>query len=294
MRFDPEVQQAAARYQLGLPRMPVSGRSGELLGRGTGSSLEFQEYREYQLGDDIRHLDWAAYARSDALMVRLYREEISPRMEILLDASRSMTSVDPTGPLSESDSMKARTARQLAGMFAHLGGNLGGRPALIPITDRTPLEPLPFESLDGLNSLSFDGSRTLVDALNSHAVPLKRQTVRVVISDFLFPHDPDLLMRRLAGDASVLWILQVLNAWEAKPTTLGGRKLVDLETTEEANLQVVEKTIAEYSARLLALQQELSRACRRVHATFAILTAERGLLDLCGNELCAAEILRPT
>ncbi len=294
MRFDPEVQQAAARYQLGLPRMPVSGRSGELLGRGTGSSLEFQEYREYQIGDDIRHLDWAAYARTDAMMVRLYREEISPRMEILLDASRSMTSVDPTGPLSESDSMKAQAARQLAGLFALLGGNLGGRPALIPITDRSPLEALPFESLDGLNTLRFDGSRSLREALDDHAIPLKRQTVRVVISDFLFPHDPDLLMRRLAGDASVLWILQVLNAWEAKPTTLGGRKLVDLETTEEANLQVVEKTIAEYSARLLTLQQELARACRRVHATFAILIAERGLLDLCGNELCAAEILRPT
>ncbi len=294
MRFDPEVQQAAARYQLGLPRMPVSGRSGELLGRGTGSSLEFQEYREYQIGDDIRHLDWAAYARTDAMMVRLYREEISPRMEILLDASRSMSSVDPTGPLGESDSMKAHAARQLAGLFATLGGNLGGRPALIPITDRSPLEALPFESDEGLSTLQFNGSRSLREALDAHAIPLKRQTVRVVISDFLFPHDPDLLMRRLAGDASVLWILQLLNAWEAKPTTLGGRKLVDLETTEEANLQVVEKTIAEYSARLLALQQELSRACRRVHATFAILIAERGLLDLCGNELCAAEILRPT
>ncbi len=294
MRFDPDVQQAAARYQLGLPRMPVAGRSGELLGRGTGSSLEFQEYREYQIGDDIRHLDWAAYARTDAMMVRLYREEISPRMEILLDASRSMTSVDPTGSLSESDSMKARAARQLAGLFALLGGNLGGRPALIPITDRTPLEALPFESHEGLNALRFDGSRSLRQALDDHAIPLKRQTVRVVISDFLFPHDPDLLMRRLAGDASVLWVLQVLNAWEAKPTTLGGRKLVDLETAEEANLQVIEKTIAEYSARLLTLQQELSRACRRVHATFAILIADRGLLDLCGNELCAAEILRPT
>ena len=94
-----------------------------------------------------------------------------------------------------------------------------------------------------------------------------------------------ILLRRLAGDASVLWILQVLNAWEAHPTPLGGRKLVDLETTEEANLQLVEKTIANYSARLLALQQELTRACRRVHAIFAILIAERGLLDLCGNEL---------
>ena len=294
MRFDPEVQQAAARYQLGLPRMPVSGRSGELLGRGTGSSLEFQEYRQYQPGDDIRHLDWAAYARSDALMVRLYREEISPRMEILLDASRSMMSNDPTRDTSDREPIKTAVARQLAGLFTLLGGNLGGRPALIPVTDNTPLEPLPLESMDRLTTLPFDGSRTLREALDAHAIPLKRQTVRVVISDFLFPHDPDALLRRLAGDASVLWVLQLLNAWEARPTTVGGRKLVDLETHEEANLQVVEKTIAEYSARLLALQQELARGCRRVHATFAILIAERGLPDLCANELCAAEILRPT
>src|SRR5512134_4097662 len=91
MRHDPEDQRAVSSYQLGIPRMPVAGRSGELLGRGTGSSVEFQEYREYLPGDDIRHVDWAAYARSDALMVRLYREEISPRVQVLLDASRSMT-----------------------------------------------------------------------------------------------------------------------------------------------------------------------------------------------------------
>lgn len=293
MRFDPEVQQAVARYQLGLPHMPVSGRSGELLGRGTGSSLEFQEYRQYHPGDDIRHLDWAAYARSDALMVRLYREEISPRMEILLDASQSMTSSDPTRENFEREPIKATVARQLASTLTLLGGNLGGRPSLIPITDSTPLEPLPLESLDRLDTLPFVGRRSLREALDARAVPLKRQTVRVVISDFLFPHDPDALLRHLAGDASVLWVLQVLNAWEARPTAVGGRKLLDLETQEEANLQVVEKTIAEYSARLLALQQELARACRRVHATFAILIAERGLTDLCANELCVAEILRP-
>ncbi len=293
MRFDREVQQAVARYQLGLPRMPVSGRSGELLGRGTGSSLEFQEHREYQPGDDIRHLDWAAYARSDSLVVRLYREEISPRAEILLDASRSMTSSDPTLDLARQESPKAWVAKQLAATFTLLAGELGGRPSLIPLTDQTPLEPWPVESLDGLASLPLNGHRSLLEALDAHAIPLKRQTVRVVISDFLFPHDPDALLRRLAADASVLWVIQVLNAWEARPTSVGGRKLVDLETNEEANLQVVEKTIAAYSARLLELQQGLARACRRVHATFAIAIAERGLLDLCANELCAAEILRP-
>ena len=111
MTGDPDVLRAASLYQLGLPRIPVSGRSGELLGRGTGTSLEFQEYREYMPGDDIRHLDWAAYARSDHLMVRLFREEISPRMEIVLDVSRSMS----TSP------EKMLLARQIAGLFAPLG-----------------------------------------------------------------------------------------------------------------------------------------------------------------------------
>ncbi|MEO1999754.1 MAG: DUF58 domain-containing protein, partial [Planctomycetaceae bacterium] len=83
MRADPAVRRAADRYQLGLPSTPIRGIAGELLGRGTGSSLEFQEYREYLPGDDVRHLDWAAYARSDSLMVRLYREEVSPITEVL-------------------------------------------------------------------------------------------------------------------------------------------------------------------------------------------------------------------
>src|SRR5277367_6066984 len=126
VRHDPEVQQSLATYRLASPRLPVAGATGELLGRGTGSSLEFQEYREYLPGDDIRHVDWSAYARSDALMVRLYRDEISPRTEILLDASRSMTAGGEAKP---------RVARQLAALFALLCGRVGGRSVVVPLDD---------------------------------------------------------------------------------------------------------------------------------------------------------------
>src|SRR5262245_28859639 len=180
MFTDPEVQRAAEVFQLGLPRTPAAGRSGELLGRGTGSSLEFQEYREYVPGDDIRHLDWGAYARSDTLMVRLFREEISPRTEVLLDASRSMNA---------DASHKPRVARQLAALFALLSGRLGGRPAVLPVGDG-PLVPLGLDGLEQLQSLAFSGRATLDELLASGRVPLKRQAVRIVISDFLFPHDP--------------------------------------------------------------------------------------------------------
>src|SRR5262249_12938555 len=205
MLNDPEVQRAADVYQLGLPRAPAAGRSGELLGRGTGSSLEFQEYREYVPGDDIRHLDWGAYARSDALMVRLYREEISPRTEILVDASRSMTSGGKT---------KEHVTRQLAALFALLSGRLGGRPRIIPLQDRPP-QALGLDGLGNLGEISFVGRTPFAELLASNQVPLKRQAIRIVISDFLFPHDPGALVRRLAGDASALWLLQVLTAWES-------------------------------------------------------------------------------
>ena len=282
MLHDPEVQRAADTYLLGLPRTPAAGRSGELLGRGTGSSLEFQEYREYVPGDDIRHLDWGAYARSDTLMVRLFREEISPKTEILLDASRSMMS---------GGDLKPRVARQLAALFAMLSARLGGRPVVVPLADG-PATPLGLDALDRLSALPFEGRSNLDELLHVHLVPLKRQAVRIVISDFLFPHDPAALVRRLAADASALWLVQVLSDWEAAPTVLGGRRLNDIETDAQADLVLDRKAVAGYLARLTAVQQELLRNCRRAHATFVSLVADRGLPALCRNDLCAAGILR--
>lgn len=284
MRQDPEVQRAGNSYRLGLPRFPMTGRTGELLGRGAGSSLEFQEYRAYQPGDDIRHLDWAAYARSDALMVRLYREEVSPRSEVLLDASRSMTTGGTQKPL---------VARQLAALFALLAAQLGGRPSLIVLNDQRPLEALSPEGLDRLGSAPFEGVATLPALLAENAVPLKKQAVRVVISDFLFQGDPEQLVRRLAGDASTLWMIQVLTEWESAPTPLGGRRLVDVESSASSDLLLDRKTVAAYTDRLRRLQEEYARQCRRAHAVWTTVIADRGLAGICSDELCAAGILMP-
>ncbi len=284
MKDDPQVQRAVSQYQLGLPRSPVAGRAGELLGRGTGSSLEFLEHREYAPGDDVRHLDWAAYARSDALMVRLYREEISPRLEILLDASRSMTS----GP----EGIKSRLACQLAAMFGLLSGQTGGRPVIRVMDDSAKFPALELGELQLLSKLDFAGRETLPNLLAQRRFPLSRQSVRIVISDFLFPCDPAGLIRRLASDASVLWVVQVLHGWEADPRPMGGRRLIDVETRSELNLMLNPQTIERYRQRLAALQAELMRQCRRAHASFVTVTADDGLDRICRESLCPPGILR--
>ncbi len=283
MLRDPIVQRCLDGYQLGLPRVPISGRSGELLGRGTGSSLEFQEYRQYMPGDDIRHIDWSTYARSDQLMVRLYREEISPRTQVFVDTSRSMNTGEQAKPL---------VARQLGALFCLLSARLGGQPQLVPLSDELPLRPVSVEGLGQFYQQPFSASVTLPELLDKQALPLKPQGLRIVISDFLFPHDPETLIRRLAAGASVLWIVQLLNAWEANPTPLGGRRLVDIEAGSELDLQIDQRTIQVYLNRLNVLQTELQRQCRRAHAIFVTLAADDGLESLCRGELSAAGVLR--
>eukprot|EP00913_Durusdinium_trenchii_P023457 g22035.t1 len=283
MQNDPDVQYAVNAFQLALARMPVAGRTGEFLGRATGSSLEFQEYREYAPGDDIRHLDWAAYGRSDALMVRLYREEISPHTEILLDGSQSMT----TG-----EGQKEHLTRQLVTLLALLTGRLGGRATVHLIDDSPAPVRLPANQLDDLAGRPFSGTTGLNEALQRGNLQLGRQAVRIVVSDFLFPHDPESMIRQLATGAGHLWVLQVLGQWEADPEPLGGRKLVDAETAAESNLILDRKAVNEYKTRLHHLQDELARSCRRVHANFVTLIAERGLRETCRTDFARLELDR--
>ena len=55
-----------------------------------GFSVEFAEYRQYTPGDDIRHIDWKAYARSDRYYIKQFEDETNLQCFILLDRSASM------------------------------------------------------------------------------------------------------------------------------------------------------------------------------------------------------------
>ena len=74
-----EGERVGMRYALAVPRTTSAALAGLQMGQRAGSSLEFKDHRDYQPGDDLRRIDWNAFARSDRLTVKLFREEISPR-----------------------------------------------------------------------------------------------------------------------------------------------------------------------------------------------------------------------
>src|ERR1043166_6744305 len=95
--MDASLQQAlrdgeklGLRYALQVPQVAASGWTGTRTGRRSGSSIDFQDYREYQPGDDLRFIDWGIYARTDRLTVKLFREEVTPHLDLVVDGSLSM------------------------------------------------------------------------------------------------------------------------------------------------------------------------------------------------------------
>jgi uncharacterized protein (DUF58 family) len=276
--IDWSVVRAAAAFRLAMPRTPIGGRVGERLGSGTGSSLEFQDYRPYAAGDDLRHVDWAAYARSEVLAVRLYREEVAPRIDLVLDISRSMGVTD----------QKRRAYGELSGLLACA---CGATVADCRIITTAAVQPQPMHAPEDIER--FLACEAALSALEEVRLPFRRRSLRVIVSDFLFPHDPDALVSVLARDSAWLAIVQLTLREEAEPAVEGGRRLVDVEGRGEVDLVIDEAAIQDYRARFGRLRLGLSRAARRAGARFAHVVAGTPVRQM-ARDLTAAGVLEPS
>ena len=114
---DPTVFDEAFLRQLErlllLMRSPVrGGLKGGRRSVKRGQSVEFADYRDYTLGDDLRQLDWNVYARLEKLFVKLFVEEEDVTVTLLVDASASMATGSPDeAPLRQAGGGGARLHR---------------------------------------------------------------------------------------------------------------------------------------------------------------------------------------
>lgn len=279
-RPGPEVSALAEAYRIGLRERPTRGLAGGRLGKGTGSSLEFQDRRDYSLGDDVRHLDWRAYARTDQLMVKLYREEIAPRVEVLLDLSRSMN-VHPE---------KAQLACDLAFLLVRSAHEDGYQAKLVALGDRPEL--LPLGRLEG-SGVEFEGRAPLAATLEQARPLIRAGSLRLFVSDFLFPHDAGSLLRPLALRAGGFAAVQVLSHEDAEPEVGRALRLVDAESDETLDLVLDPASVKAYRDRLARLTGALHEESRRLGAHFARLTTAKPLAIQCREELVPLSILEP-
>ncbi len=268
----PEAFLAAQAYVLCVAREAARGPAGERLGKAAGASLEFQDRRAYVPGDDVRHLDWGAYARSDQLMVRLYREEVSPRVDLIVDGSRSMQAYPG----------KAQGAVDLALVLALAARRAGLALRIVRVADRC--EVLPSAEFEA-RGLEFDGRRVLPETLGAGRELLRPGSLRIVLSDFLFPGEPAHLVRPLVARAGGLVLLQVLGAEDAQPPRSGALRLTDSESGANLDLVVDEGRAKDYAKRLDRHVRVWSEECRRVAGRWLSIVADADVDTLCRRDL---------
>lgn len=229
--LDPEVLARIDNLEL-LARTVVHGfLNGLHRAPHLGLSMDFAEHRPYVPGDDIRHLDWKLFGRTDRHYLKQYEAETNADVVALLDISASMSY--GSGPVSKID-----YARFLTACLLHFSRKQRDRVGLVTF-DTEVVEYVPASArnlelaLHMLDRANPGRPGELRPALLQCAERLARRGMVFLVSDFY--EEPDVIMESLAllkGRGHDLMIFHLLDPAERELPGEGSTTFQDLETEE--------------------------------------------------------------
>lgn len=229
-----------------------------------GFSQEFAEYRAYSEGDDLRHVDWNVFARSERMYLKRYRGETNTQLTILLDASASMA-------YGSHSVNKLDYARYLTASIAYLSSQQRDGTGIVVFDDeiRNYVQPSgragQFARILHAIEHAKPGTRTDFAKPFFHCQNfLHRKGILVVVSDFY--EDPEIVVKtmepiRFHGNEIVLF--HVLDPQEIRPKIKDPALVLDMETgdTMEVTPDYVRHEYgAKIDAHITALRDRAQRS----------------------------------
>ena len=253
------------------------------LGKGThlsprrGSSLEFNDFRHYAMGDDFRYIDWGLYGRSDKLYIKLFKEEEDLLTYVFLDASASMG-------YPERD-RKFKTAVATALSVAYVALASGDRVMIRVLGGRGTAPPPAFvngrhrivELARNLSAIRPDGEVDLAPAMAREMISLKRAGKVFLISDCLMLINSSERGLGLFTAAHMdVSAVQILGATELDGQGLDGDvEVIDAESGERIRISVGARERERYRQTLVRLSRELRVFCFRHGLKYTLYTTDQ-------------------
>src|SRR2546421_1434540 len=181
--LEPDFLARLEQLELVSKKIFLGRMKGERRSKRKGQSVEFADYRNYVIGDDLRFLDWNLFARLDKLFIRLFMEEEDLHFYVLLDNSLSMDFGNPT---------KLRFAKQVAAALGFIGLVNMDRVVIEAFNNRLT-QSLPaargrrslWRLLDFLGQVEAAGPSDLKEALRTFSLRCSGKGIVVVLSDFM-------------------------------------------------------------------------------------------------------------
>src|SRR6266480_1316843 len=181
--LDPQFLARLEQLELVTKRIFLGRMKGERRSKKKGQSVEFADYRNYVIGDDLRFLDWNLFARLEKLFIRLFMEEEDLHFYVLIDNSLSMDFGNPT---------KLHYARQVAAALAFIGLVNMDR-VVIEVFNEKLTQSMPalrgrkslWRVMDFLQKLQPAGPSNLRESLKTFTMKSSGKGIVVLLSDMM-------------------------------------------------------------------------------------------------------------
>lgn len=257
--LDPDFMARLEHLELVSKKIFAGTMRGERRSKRRGDSVEFADYRNYSVGDDLRFLDWNIYARLDQLFIKLFQQEEDLHVSLILDISKSMDFGQPN---------KGRYAKQVAAALAYIGLANLDRVSIYPFAEGLTYElpglrgrRLMHRIAEFLTTIEYETGSNLALACKQYAARHPQRGIVIVISDFFDKGGFEQGLRYLLSRDLDIYAIQVLSPEEIEPTLTGDLQLLDVEDDDIAEVTISRALINRYKKNLHAYCESLRNFC---------------------------------
>ena len=243
-----------------------------------GQTVEFADYREYQLGDDIRRIDWNLYSRFEKYFLKLFTDERQMQVQIFLDCSASIGKQSP-----QKGAYAVAAAAALGFLAVHnmdkVSFNLmkGARSEnpFGTIVGKTAF----FRAISSIENIEFDGETDIEACIASCPDTGTKNGLTVIISDFFTDSDWKKAVDYLCYKKRQVLLIQVLTPEEIDPSYDGRVHLIDseagaIEDERNMKIKITAGMLKAYEEALGMLIDDIASFCRKREAEFISVSTE--------------------
>ena len=260
-----------------------------------GQTVEFADYREYQLGDDIRRIDWNLYSRFEKYFLKLFTDERQMHTQVFIDCSASMGKDNPE---------KANYAVAVAAALGYLSVHNMDKVSFKLIKGDKSEDPFGtivgkrafFNAISALEELEFEGETDLRESVINTPNTGTNDGLSVIISDFFSDADWKKAVDYLCYKKRQVLLVQVLTPEEVDPSYTGRVHLVDIESEtleDERNMKIKIDRASQvaYEQAMNEIREELSSFCNSRGATYVTICTDQPVEKTLFKELLQVGIM---
>lgn len=263
--------------------------------RAYGQTVEFSDYREYMLGDDIRRIDWNLFSRFEKYFLKLFTDERQMHVQIFLDCSASMGKADP-----QKGAYSVAVAAALGFLSVHNMDKLSfklikngfAEDSMGTIVGKNTF----FKAISDLEKIDFSEESDIAEAVTNCPNPGSNDGLTVIISDFFTESDWKKAVDFLCYKHRQVMLIQVLSPEEIAPAYSGRMNLLDSEAVDLADVKNMRIKITRgmhlaYDEAMKDLIADIKSFCVSRGAGFISVRSDQAIEKMLFGELLRTGIM---